>query len=628
MTAQTDSRIAAWLTLFLFGVYLLSFSGQLYSQDSMSMFSVTESFVKRGEFNTDQLWTLFKARNEIAPDGESYAKYGYGMSLFAVPLYALAFALNLGLTQTTLLTSSIVIALTAALVFLSARRLKFSRGVSLITALLFGLATPAWVYAKQFWSEPYALFTLFAAFYFLQCFRDEQNARDGLIAGIALGLAAATRVTNVALVPAFVWYGFVVIDPHTQTSAQKQGHFLSALGASIRWRGVIPFALAVGGVALSVVWYDAARYGSPLATGYRADETFDNPFLLGAYGLLFSPGRGLFVYMPFLAALIFSMPLFFRRAKRETILIVCTFIFYLVLFSTWYYWWGGTNWGARFLVPTIPFLVLLTAPAIELGLTGKQKIFSLVFAGLGLLALYFQLLGVAFPSLAFRLRLVRSSPTADWDSIFVPQFSPLIGYLNLKLNALDLAWIRITDTTIAMDWLVVVLTLAFIVLAGLSLRAFFAKQSPIRLSEITLARTPLAVMTILVVALALFSLYRYRDDARWGAGDGYRALAQTLTREEQPRDVLILDDDARAGFFFNANYARLRWYGLSRDPNQFDDATRNLLERLAQNYARVWFAYDDATQLDDPTRAWLEHALPVTAQFDYSDGVHLILFAR
>src|SRR5512143_3439036 len=102
MNERSDRRVATWLALLLFGVYLLSLSGMLYSQDSMSMFSVTESVVKRGQFDTDQMWTLFKARNEIARDGESYAKYGYGTSLAAVPLYALALALpGVGLVQTT-----------------------------------------------------------------------------------------------------------------------------------------------------------------------------------------------------------------------------------------------------------------------------------------------------------------------------------------------------------------------------------------------------------------------------------------------------------------------------------------------------------------------------------------------
>ena len=371
MIEQAEVPIAAWLALLLFGVYLLSFSGLLYSQDSISMFAVTESFVKRGEFNTDQLWTLFKARDEIAPDGESYAKYGYGMSLFAAPLYALAFYLpfDLGLTQTALLTSSTVVALTGALVFLATRRAQFSRGVSIRAALLFGLATPAWVYAKQFWSEPYSLFTLFAAFYFLMRFRSENNTRDACLAGIALGLAAATRVTNVALVPLFLWYGF---------AQDRSG--LPRPDRSLRRR--LAFALPLGFIGLSIAWYNWTRYGNPLVTGYRADEQFDNPILLGLYGLLFSPGKGLFVYIPFLAALAFSAPVFFRRVRREAVFGILLFAYYAVLFSTWYYWWGGTNWGPRFLVPTIPFLVLMCAPAIELAAAKMHKPFTALFAAL------------------------------------------------------------------------------------------------------------------------------------------------------------------------------------------------------------------------------------------------------
>lgn len=599
-----DTQIAVVLALLLFGIYLLSFSGVLYSQDSMSMFAVTESFVKRGEFNTDQLWTLFKARNEIAPDGESYAKYGYGTSLFAVPLYALALHLpfDLGLIQTTLLTSSIVVALTGALVFLSARRLKFSRDVSIVAALLFGLATPAWVYAKQFWSEPYALFTLFAAFYFLQRFRAGLRSRDALVAGVALGLAVATRLTNAALIPIFMWYGFAdgLRDARTR-------------------RGLAWFTFTLALFALSIAWYDWVRYGHPLSTGYRADETFNTPFLLGAYGLLFSPGKGLFLYVPFLVALGLSLPLFFKRAQRETTLILLTFAFYLFTFSTWYYWWGGTNWGPRFLVPTLPFLVLMITPAIELAKT--KKLFAIVFSVLSLLAFYFQLLGITIPALAYRRYVLRLLPSADWDSIFSPQYSPLVGSLNLlKPSALDLAWLRANDGNVQVDWLVIGLTVAFIVFCIVMLyRSPFASRH----SQFAI---PFAL--ILVVALLFFSLSRYRDDVRLGGSEGYRALLQTIAREEQPRDVMLLNDDTRVPFFFNENRARLRWYGLSRDPKQFDEATIALLKRLSQRYARIWFAYDDATSdLPDPTREWLDASLQRLDERAFDDGVHLIIFA-
>ncbi len=605
MNDRTDTLMAMWLASLLFGIYLLSFSGVLYSQDSMSMFAVTESFVKRGEFNTDQLWTLFKARNELAFDGESYAKYGYGASLFAVPLYALALhlPLDLGLIQTTLLTSSIVIALAGALVFLSARRLKFSRDVSIVAALLFGLATPAWVYAKQFWSEPYALFTLFAAFYFLQRFRAESSTRDAIIAGCALGLAVATRVTNAALIPVFAWYGF-----------REAMH-----DARVR-RGLIGFIATLTLIALSIAWYDAVRYGNPFATGYRADETFNTPLLLGAYGLLFSSGKGLFIYIPFLAALGLSLPLFFKRAQRETMLILLTFAFYLLTFSTWYYWWGGTNWGPRFLVPTLSFLVLMIAPAIKLALARAHKGFTILFAGLSVASILIQLIGVAIPALAYRARMVRLSATPDMDAIFVPSLSPIIGSLNLlKRSVLDFAWLRTSDSNGQVDWLVIGLTVTFIVFCIVMLyRSQFASHP-----------SPFAILLalVLVIALSFFSLSRYRNDVRFGESDGYRTLLQTIAREEQPHDVMILNDDTRAPFFLNENRARLRWYGLSRDPKQFDEVTIALLTRLAQQYARVWFVYDDAApDLPDPTRAWLDESLQRLDERDFEDGVHLILY--
>lgn len=608
-----DRVVAAWLALVLFGIYLLSFSGQMYSQDSMSMFSVTESFVKRGELNTDQMWTLFKARNEIAADGESYSKYGYGMSLAAAPFYAAAliFPGDLGLTQSAMLASSVVIALAGALLFLAARELGCSRRVGLLGAFLFGLATPAWVYAKQLWSEPFALFFLFAAFYGLIHFRRTERGSAALFAGLALGLAMATRVTNAALIPVFAWYGF---GDCWQSPRVR--------------RGLVLFGATLALFALSIGWYDWVRYGNPLATGYRADETFNTPLLVGLYGLLFSPGKGLFVYVPFLAVLPFSLAIFFRRARREVILILFVFAFYLFTFALWYYWWGGTNWGPRFLVPALPFLILALAPVVErvYAFSGSlrswfRRPLFVVFSLLVLAGVAIELLGITVPALSYRLRMLTLSSNPDQDAMFLPQFSPLIGYFNLlKPRVLDFAWIRVVDNETRIDWFVILVTLAFITWCGVALwRSLRREQTAFK---------GVALAGALAILLILVSLARYRDDARFGGGDGYRALLQTVEQAAEPRDVMVLDNDVHAPFFFNENRAAIRWYGLSRDPKQWDESTRALLVRLTRQYQRVWFVFDDSTRdLPDPTRTWLEQSLTKIAQHDFPDQVHLALYA-
>ena len=120
MLSHTDRTIALFLALLLFGVYLLSFNGRITSSDGLSMFAVTESFVKRGEFSTDQMWTFFGTKSQAARDGEVYSKYGYGTSLFAALFYLLALLIPVaGLMQVILFASAVATALTVVLLYFS-----------------------------------------------------------------------------------------------------------------------------------------------------------------------------------------------------------------------------------------------------------------------------------------------------------------------------------------------------------------------------------------------------------------------------------------------------------------------------------------------------------------------------
>jgi len=612
---SSDATIALFLALLLLGVYLLSFNGRITSSDGLSMFAVTESLVKRGDVSTDQMWTFFGTKSAAAPNGEVYSKYGYGASLFAAPLYALALYVPFsGLMQVTLLSSAIAVALTGALVYLAARQLRFAPSVAVIVALLFGLATPAWVYAKEFWSEPFAALTLFAAFYFLLRYRAEWKTRDALFAGILLGLAIAARTTNILLAPLYALYAFIEID------SRARGN----LPFRIRWRAAGIFLFPILLFALSILFYNYLRFQNPFTTGYRADEDFSNNILLGAYGLLFSPGKGLLVYAPFLAALPFGIWRFSKTHRRELAFSFILFAFYLILFSAWYYWWGGTNWAARFLVPTLPFLALLCAPLVKL-LFEPRTGFSFyllrgVFIALVVISFSNELAGVSVNSLAYRLRATNLSSNADWDSIFSPALSPLLGHWQtLKPTNFDVAWLRATPDSMQVDWLVVAFTLLFILFCAWMLVQLGRGKK--------FARAIALGALVAAAALTLFSLARYTDDPRLGGNVGYVELSQTLIRQARAEDVLLLNDDAQARFFFNTNRARLKWYGLSRDPARWDAPTQALVTRLGQAYARVWFAYDDAVDAPNPMRDWLEANWRAVQRMPFADGVTLVLYA-
>jgi len=232
-----------------------------------------------------------------------------------------------------------------------------------------------------------------------------------------------------------------------------------------------------------------------------------------------------------------------------------------------------------------------------------------------------ELLGISIPSLWYRLYMLGISQNPDSDAIYQPQFSPIVGYLRiLHVRNLDFGWVHVDAGRAGIDWLVIVLAMGFILWCTLLLgRAWRQAASQ---------RVLLAATFVLAAGLSLFTVYRCRNDINFSGGPGYTALLQTVQRRAQPHDVMILNNDVQAPFLLNENRARIKWYGLSRDPTQWDDATISLLERLSGQYERIWLALDDsAGNLPDPTRAWLEQSRRKVEGYDFEGGVHLILFA-
>ncbi|RMF00337.1 MAG: phospholipid carrier-dependent glycosyltransferase, partial [Chloroflexi bacterium] len=294
-TADIRARRALALSvgLLLFAVYLLVYRGGFHSVDEVSMFAVTESLVKFGRANTDQIawtqWTTTQAEAQgfFGPDGHVYSKKGLALSLAQIPLAALALLVPaIGVLQTVSLLNALLTALTGLLLFMFAWRMGYPARVSVGAALIFGLATIGAVYAKYLFSEPLAAFLLLLAAYMLFAYRQEGGLRHVVIAGLAAGFAVLARANNLFLLPVFGLYLLWVANERLRVPPNRS--LLVAALSVLFHPAAVAFVAALLIPGAILLAYNALRSGNPLQTGYDL-TLFSANIPLGLYKLLFSP---------------------------------------------------------------------------------------------------------------------------------------------------------------------------------------------------------------------------------------------------------------------------------------------------------------------------------------------------
>jgi hypothetical protein len=138
------------------------------------------------------------------------------------------------------------------------------------------------------------------------------------------------------------------------------------------------------GIAPLLAYNDLA-FGSPLEQGYGT-KTFATPIQTGLYGLLASPSRGLFVYMPYL---LFAFLALFRAWRWPGEVagrlrgLSLAWLVALVLYATYSEWWGGRVFGPRFLDDFAPVLFAAIGWGTSVGMLGSRfarAVFALLAA--------------------------------------------------------------------------------------------------------------------------------------------------------------------------------------------------------------------------------------------------------
>jgi hypothetical protein len=292
------------------------------------------------------------------PDGRWASLYPVVTPLLAAPLYlpAALYARWTGETYARLsrlgeimekLSASLIAAVAVGWMYLLLRRRLEPRGATLLT-LVFAFATSTWATSSQaLWQHGPAELLCIGTLWFMTREPEREPATgDLLAAGFLAGWMAANRPPDLLLAAAFGVYALL--------RARRRAIWFMAAAA-------LPMLLAA---AYNLVMFHHLS-GGYSTVGLTSTVFFANPLLPGLAGLLVSPGKGLFIFSPFLLFL----PFLFHRAlaerdRRTLVLCLTAGVGLQLLLYARSDWRGGHSFGYRFLTDLVPILIWILAPIL------------------------------------------------------------------------------------------------------------------------------------------------------------------------------------------------------------------------------------------------------------------------
>jgi hypothetical protein len=165
-------------------------------------------------------------------------------------------------------------------------------------------------------------------------------------------------------------------------------------------------------------WYNHLRTGiffkSAVQVCCPENNALDGNLLIGMLGLLISPGKSLFIYIPLIILSLFLSKKFFNEYHKEALYISILSVLWFLLHSKLRSWYGATGLGPRHFITITPITLIPFAVYFEYILKHKVlRIFAIILSIFGIL------LSVAsfITSYMFRLEYAQSRGIASDDEL-------------------------------------------------------------------------------------------------------------------------------------------------------------------------------------------------------------------
>jgi hypothetical protein len=619
--------------------YLTTFAGLARSNDELWLADTTQSIALHGSYDLNQ--TQWAKSPPIVSDVEPL------QPILAAPLYWIAYHLAwVGNVHALYLFNPLVTALTAIMLFYYALLLDTTERTALVAALLFGLTTIAWPYTRTFFREPVTGLNILAAAYCWERWRRSYVAQGRRLWGwftLAVVITCLSLLGKEAaffVLPMFALLAY----PGIRALRRSRGEFAVLLSA-----GVV-FALVLILVLLGRTTSSAAsesRGGLPsLLSGLLSGL----PWVpAGTGGLLISPGRGMLWFSPVLILGLASPALLPRERWRESWLpLVVTVLFAMAYASLRRdQWFGGAGWGARYMVPLAPLLMLTSLPAIERMLGSSRRWPKIALAALAVAGLAVQWVGTYVDTYYYSDYFMQRTGQLPWLglAIWSVRWSQIVGgLLFLPQSHTDLMWFYQ-----GVDWL----TLGLVAAGVIGVGVIVWNLRPGRDSAPREWRIGAALSLPVFVALSAFCLWRSNPDHRYREDTPQIiALRTDLERGVGPHDTVMLSNWHYSNYFMNSYKGQAIWWGLPNSPGErfspeqpaqvvsdnVDDLMSDRAVEIIDSYLTggqryngqpIWLVGDASPFLTWATRP-VEWYLAQTAYFvsaqDYASNARLVKF--
>ncbi len=244
--------------------------------------------------------------------------------------------------------------------------------------LLFGFSTPLWSVTMR--GGVWHTSQLFATVLTLACLVELEGRRRPLLVGL---LASAALLTRAPLALAIPFYALMLVD----LDAITRGTTLTGTLRRLPLRDLAVFGLAVGLGVAGFLWYNNVRFGSPWESGSglaTLNDWLTERRELGLFALAHVPMNLDLLFLrtfvvierfPFLRpdghglSILLTSPGLLRalrapwRASRQAVLLGGAAVLVLVP-SLLYYGGGWVQYGYRYALDSIPFLLALAGLAV------------------------------------------------------------------------------------------------------------------------------------------------------------------------------------------------------------------------------------------------------------------------